>query len=83
MGWLAYAWGRTPLRFVRPSRLVQTTNMCMTTCCVLFCVGGRVRCVPVQLTRTGKTGLPFGSPYEYGAGHVDALAALNPGLGEL
>eukprot|EP00775_Hariotina_reticulata_P011057 gene11057-11212_t len=34
-----------------------------------------------QTTRTGKNpGQPFGNPFDYGAGHVDPTAALNPGL---
>jgi len=34
-----------------------------------------------QTTKTGKNpGQAFGNPFDYGAGHVDATAALNPGL---
>lgn len=40
-----------------------------------------VWCVCVQTTRTGTTGQPFGTALDYGAGHVDPVAALNPGLG--
>jgi len=33
-----------------------------------------------QTTRTGATGQVFGNPFSFGAGHVDATRALNPGL---
>jgi hypothetical protein len=34
-----------------------------------------------QTTRTGSPpGQTFGGPFDFGAGHVDATAALNPGL---
>lgn len=33
-----------------------------------------------QTMRTGRPGEPIGDPFQIGAGHVDPLAALNPGL---
>lgn len=33
-----------------------------------------------QTTQTGTPGLPFGTPFDYGAGHVDPKTMLNPGL---
>lgn len=33
-----------------------------------------------QTTRTGTTGLTFGGPFDFGAGHVDPNPAMNPGL---
>ncbi|WIA08185.1 hypothetical protein OEZ85_007638 [Tetradesmus obliquus] len=33
-----------------------------------------------QTTRTGNSGQVFGDPFDFGAGHVDPLKALNPGL---
>lgn len=35
-----------------------------------------------QTTRTGDVGQAFGNANNYGAGHVDPTAMLNPGLGE-
>lgn len=33
-----------------------------------------------QTTKTGTPGLVFGSPFDFGAGHVDINKAVNPGL---
>lgn len=33
-----------------------------------------------QTTKTGATGLVFGTPFDFGAGHVDPNRAQNPGL---
>lgn len=33
-----------------------------------------------QTTKTGATGLVFGTPFDFGAGHVDINKAVNPGL---
>lgn len=33
-----------------------------------------------QTTKTGQPGRPFGTPFDYGAGHVDPTAFFNPGL---
>jgi hypothetical protein len=33
-----------------------------------------------QTTRTGNSGQEFGDPFDFGAGHIDPVKALNPGL---
>jgi hypothetical protein len=33
-----------------------------------------------QTTRTGNAGQEFGDPFDFGAGHIDPVKALNPGL---
>ena len=49
---------------------------------IIFISGRRCVCC-VQTTRTGTVGQPFGTPLDYGAGHVDASAALRTGFGKL
>jgi hypothetical protein len=53
--------------------------------CVCDCLAAALRLAALmttayQTTRTGNAGQEFGDPFDFGAGHVDPVKALNPGL---
>jgi hypothetical protein len=61
------------------SHAVQQFQAGRIACLKIFV---HVVCVHLQTTRTGNMGQPFGTALDYGAGHVDPVKALNPGVGK-